>query len=194
MITPNDIILGRAARPRGLVPTEEELEEADLPLKALTHMETVARTWHAAFLKQVWPLLVPRGKWSSTHPGVKVGDVGFIVHTSKYGKPSWQACRVLKVHPDRVGIVRTITIGVRRRDAKKDGKPQYLAKDLSEMVVGVQRVAVTLPISVQGHLSLAPPEGDKEEHSLKSQGFKLDRAKLSEEDDGSCPEVRREEH
>ena len=185
VITPNDIILGRAARPRGLVPTQEELEEVDLPLKALTHMETVARTWHAAFLKQVWPLLVPRGKWSSTHPGVKVGDVGYIVHTSKYGKPSWQACRVLKVHPDRVGIVRTVTIGVRRRDAKKDGKLQYQAKPLSEMVVGVQRVAVTMPLSVQGLPSQAPqgldktsvraslgdPEEGREADLSKSQGF-----------------------
>ena len=112
-MSPNDIILGRASRPRGEVPTQEELEKGDLPMKALTHMETVARAWHGAFLKQVWPLLVPRQKWATLHPGVKVGDVGFIVHTSKYGKATWQACRVLALLPDRKGVVRLVTIGVR---------------------------------------------------------------------------------
>ena len=185
VITPNDIILGRAARPRGLVPSQEELEEVDLPLKALTHMETVARTWHAAFLKQVWPLLVPRGKWASSHPGVKVGDVGYIVHTSKYGKPSWQACRVLQVHPDRVGTVRTVTIGVRRRDAQKDGKLQYHPKPLSELVVGVRRVAVTMPLALQelpqqalqgvedqGVREVQVPEDRKIEECARSPGVK----------------------
>ena len=131
------------------MPTQEELEEEDLPMKALTHMETVPRARHGAFLKQVWPLLVPRHKWSTLHPGVKVGNVGSIVETSKYGKATWQACRVLALLPDRKGVVRLVTIKVRSRDGLRDGKAKYHARPLSEMNIGVQRLAVTLPLCDQ---------------------------------------------
>ena len=62
LITPNDIVLGRAARPRGRAPSQEELEEPNLSLHSLGHMEQVARAWHSAFIKQAWPLLVPCNK------------------------------------------------------------------------------------------------------------------------------------
>ena len=76
LITPNDIILGRAARPRGQVSTHEELEEAGVSLASLSHMEKVARSWHASFVMQVWPLLVPHNKWLRKQPNLEVRDIG----------------------------------------------------------------------------------------------------------------------
>ena len=75
------------------------------------------------------------------HPWVRVGDVGSIEHTSKYGKRTWQACTVLALLPDRKGVVRSVTIGVRRRDGLRDRKAKYHARPLSEMNIGVQRLA-----------------------------------------------------
>jgi hypothetical protein len=106
LISPNDIVLGKAARPRGAEPSWEELEEPGVTLKALSHMEQVARAWHTAFVRQAWPLLVPRHKWRDLKPNLQVGDVGFLLHTSKFSKPTWRACRVLQLHPDMKGVVR----------------------------------------------------------------------------------------
>ena len=55
MITPNAIVLGRSARPRVRAPSQEELEEPNVSLRSLGHMEQVARAWHSAFIKQAWP-------------------------------------------------------------------------------------------------------------------------------------------
>jgi hypothetical protein len=144
LITPNDILLGRAAKPRGEVPALEELEEPGIVKASLTHMETVARAWHSSFVKQVWPLLVPRRKWQDRKPDVKVGDVGFLLYTSKFSKPSWRACKVLHTHPDKHGVVRTVTVGLRRKSSG-EGREQYRPRSLAEMVIGVQRLAITVP-------------------------------------------------
>ena len=114
LITPNDIVLGRAARPRGRVPSWEDLEEPNVSLQSLSHMEQVARAWHNTFIRQAWPLLVSHQKWVDRKTNLVVGDVGFLLYTSKFGKPTWRACRVLELHPDRTGAVRTVTVGLRR--------------------------------------------------------------------------------
>ena len=75
LVTPNDVILGRAARGHDQIPSIEEMDESSLGLGALTHMEKVARAWHASFMKQVWPLLQARGKWQDQRQNVHVGNI-----------------------------------------------------------------------------------------------------------------------
>ena len=104
-------------------------------------MEKVALAWHTMFIKQAWPHMVSRCKWKVKRPNVAVGDLGHLLYTSKFGKPTWRPCRVLEVHPDRQGIVRTVTVGLRRRSTS-DGMPSLQSTTLAELVVGVQRLAV----------------------------------------------------
>jgi hypothetical protein len=172
MITPNDIILGRAARPHGDIPLPEDLEEPSTVLRSLSHMEKVARAWHTMFIKQAWPHLVSRCKWKVKRPNVAVGDLGHLLYTSKFGKPTWRPCRVLEVHPDRQGIVRTVTVGLRRRSTS-DGMPSLQSTTLAELVVGVQRLAVVFTkkeqeemMSMNGKVEQTPkddPAGKKED-------------------------------
>ena len=156
LVTPNDIILGRAARPRGEVLSLEDMEEPGLTLKTLSHMEKVARQWHASYIKQVWPLLVPRNKWKDRKENVQVGDIGFLLYTSKFGKPTWRACRVLATHPDRAGVVHTVTVGLRLRSPGHTS-PKYKPSPLYEMIIGVQRMAVTIPIAEQKEVAGVDP-------------------------------------
>jgi hypothetical protein len=149
LISPNDIILGRAARPRGRVPTQEEMEEPEVVLGTLSHMERVARAWHLAFVKQVWPLYVARCKWKQAKPNVKVGDIGFLLYTSKFGSPTWRPCRVLRVSPDRDGLVRTVTVGLRARLPGDGPAAELRPRPLVEMEIGVQRLAITQPAAEQ---------------------------------------------
>jgi hypothetical protein len=153
LISPNDIILGRAARSRGDALSPEDLEEPGAPLAALTHMERVARAWHAAFVKQAWPTMMARGKWKEVRPNVAPGDFGYTLFTSKFGKPTWRPCRVLRTHPDHRGVVRTVTIGMKNRAAGEAVPLRYVPKPLVEMVIGVQRLAITLPAAEQALLA-----------------------------------------
>ena len=148
LISPNDILLGRAARHRGEIPSQEELEETDAAIRSLSYMEKVAREWHKSFMKQVWPLLVPHRRWRDERDNVAIGDIGFLLYTSKFDKPTWRPCRVEDLHPDQHGVVRTVTVVAPRRTKSTEDKPLVMSK-LSQLTVAVQRVAITLPVNEQ---------------------------------------------
>ena len=63
--------------------------------------------------------MIPRNKWGDKKANLKIGDVGFLLYTSKFSRPTWRACRVLALHPDRTGTVRTVTVGLWRHAAGK---------------------------------------------------------------------------
>ena len=75
LVTPKDIILGKAARTHGPPSTPDEIDESTLAFGTLTHIENVARAWHANFIRQAWPLLQSRDKWKEQRPNVQVGDI-----------------------------------------------------------------------------------------------------------------------
>ena len=91
--------------------------------------------------------MVPRRKWRWRERDAKVGDIGFLVYSSKFGKPWYRPCRVVAVHPDLQGTVRTITVALRPRQgaAAKKG-PELVPAALETMLVPVQRVAIMLPV------------------------------------------------
>ena len=59
--------------------------------------------------------MVPRPCWKQTSRNLRVGDVGHLKFPNKMGKPEWKICRVLQVHPDEKGVVRTVTVELRPR-------------------------------------------------------------------------------
>ena len=54
----------------------------------------------------------------------------------------------MEVHPDAHGVVRTVTVGVRRSDLRERSLP-YVAKPLEKMKIGIQRLAVLYPVEDQ---------------------------------------------
>ena len=52
------------------------------------------------------------------------------------------------MHPDVHGNVRTVTVGLRKRDSREAAMP-YVPKPLEEIVLGVQRLAVICPLEEQ---------------------------------------------
>ena len=71
-----------------------------------------------------------------------------INYDRKLKKPEYKLARVLAVHPDSHGLVRTVTVGYRRSGAKEKSLP-YVVKQLEQMKIGVQRLAVVCPIEEQ---------------------------------------------
>ena len=53
------------------------------------------------------------------------------------------------MHPDCYGVVRTVTVGLKKIDKREPALP-YIPKALDEVTVGVQRVCVICPVEEQG--------------------------------------------
>jgi hypothetical protein len=63
-------------------------------------------------------------------------------------KDDYRLVRVVKTHPDKKGIVRTVTIAYRKRD-KREKADVYWKKPLTEEQVAVQRLSVFLSAKEQ---------------------------------------------
>ena len=98
---------------------------------------------------QCFPELVPRRKWKTVHRNIQPGDVCHIRYTSRYSSPTFRLCRVKTILPDSEGIVRTCQVVMRPRRVGEPGKAAYKHKSLEELEVGVQRLAVILPVEEQ---------------------------------------------
>ena len=78
-------------------------------------MERVARAFFQAMVKETFRELVPQHKWRWQERNMRIGDVGFLSYPSKFSRPWFRPCRVLDVHPDLEGSVRTVNMGFRPR-------------------------------------------------------------------------------
>ena len=73
---------------------------------------------------------------------IAVGDVCFL-HYSGNLKDDYRLVKILKMHPDKNGLVRTVTVSYRRRD-RREKPADYKKKPLVEENVAVQRLSVLL--------------------------------------------------
>ena len=89
-----------------------------------------------------------------------MGDVCLLKYSSALGKHTFRLCRVVEVLPDEEGKNRMCRVSMRPRDARE--KPRvYTSKTPLEMLVGVQRLAVILPVEEQGAGSPAQQESSR---------------------------------
>ena len=72
-----------------------------------------------------------------------------MLYDKKIVKVEYRLGRVLRVHPDSHGTVRTVTAGMQG----KDPAGPYVPKALTELKLGVQRVAVICPVEEQIQVS-----------------------------------------
>ena len=56
----------------------------------------------------------------------------------------YRLAKVLETHPDNRGLVRTVTLGYRRRD-KREKVSEYKSKPLVKEQVAVQRLSLLVP-------------------------------------------------
>ena len=123
--------------------------------------------WWKQWIAQVLPFLVPYKKWKTEHRNVQKRDIVLVLYDKKIKKGEYRLGRVLNVHPDMHGRVRTVTVGLRRRDRRENALP-YNPKPLDELTVGVQRLAVICPAEEQseddmeiGHREVTDLEADE---------------------------------
>ena len=84
----------------------------------LAYVTAVYEAWWRSWVKQVLPTLVPLRKWRKVSRNISVGDVCLMTYVGKL-KDDYRMVRVVKVHPDKKGLVRSVTIAYRKRDRRE---------------------------------------------------------------------------
>ena len=143
-LTPNDLLLQRA---RNEI-LETEFDTSDNLTKRQDTMKEIEEAWWRQWFHQVLPHLVPYRRWKIEHRHLREGDIVLVNYDRKIKKGFYKLGRILKVHPDSHGIVRTVTVGIRRSDAREPSLP-YKSRPLEEIVLGIQRLAVISPVEEQ---------------------------------------------
>ena len=111
-------------------------------------MKEIEDLWWKQWIVQVFPSLVPYKKWRVEQRNVQQGDIVMVLYTKKIGKGEYRLGRILEAYKDKHGVVRTVKVGLRRRDQREDAR-SYVAKPLDEIEIGVQRLAVICPAEEQ---------------------------------------------
>ena len=91
------------------------------------------------------PTLMPMNRWKKKKDNLEVGDVVMMLYSGNL-KNDYRLARVLRTHPDVKGLVRTVTVGFRRKDSREK-LDVYKSKPLVEEQVAVQRLSLLVPAS-----------------------------------------------
>ena len=151
-ITPNDLLLQRS---RNCVPGATYGDNDSLTRRQQV-MRELEETWWNMWVRQTLPHLVPYRKWKHEHRSLRPKDIVLVLYSKQVGKGDYRLGRVLRVHPDNHGIVRTVTVGLRGKE-RSVGTLPYVPKPLEEITLGIQRVAVICPAEEQ--MELVEPTG-----------------------------------
>ena len=100
-------------------------------------------------MDDVFPLLVPRRKMMAEFTNLNIGDIVLVKYAAKFSKDRFRLARVLDLHPDVHGKVRTVTIGIRNRQRAARERRDVNKAGLVSMVVPVQRLVLVLPAGEQ---------------------------------------------
>ena len=80
---------------------------------------------------------------------LNIGDIVLVKYASKFSKDRFRLARILDLHPDNHGKVRTVTIGIRNKQRAARERRDVNRAGLVTMLVPVQRLVLVLPASEQ---------------------------------------------
>ena len=186
-ITPRDLLLGRApSLSVGEMLEQERMEAPDHRLaRQMAGVEEKLRVWWKRFLVDVFPLLVPRRAMQHLHEHPEVGDLVLVRYPGRVGQGVFRLGRVVRLHPDAHGVVRTVTLWLRNRVAASREPAGTCRAGVTTLLAPVQRLVMILPAKEQ------PPDLIKElreslaeEGELDQGGERLELQQEEEEEQG----------
>ena len=110
----------------------------------LSYVSNIYSSWWKAWIEQVLPSLMPIPKWKKRAKNLSVGDIVMMVYEGNLND-DYRLAKILEVHPDEEGRVRTVTVGFRRRCKKEKGE-QYKSKPLTMEQMAVQKLCLLVPV------------------------------------------------
>ena len=90
--------------------------------------------------------MLPARKWHKKKDDIKIGDICLLLYKGRV-KDDYKLCKVLDTHPGQDKLIRTVTVGHRRKNVKDTKKvmedpSKYRSLPMVEERVHVQRLAV----------------------------------------------------
>ena len=142
-ITANQLLLGRSdmdsRRP-------DYTEDVSLPTRT-AYVKNLLDKWWTLWIRQVWPHLIPCKKWQGISRNMEIGDICLLYFPGSLTN-MYKLVRICEVHPDKQGLVRTVSIMYRKRDSRE--KPTVLNKKMMvKEIVGIQRLVLVQPANEQ---------------------------------------------
>ena len=83
------------------------------------------------------------------HPNVQLGDIVLVRYAAKYGRDGFGLARIVDLHPDRHGVVRTVTVWLRNRRQAGREPAETCGRGVVKLVTPVQRLVTILPAEDQ---------------------------------------------
>ena len=139
-VSPADLLLGRISCYRGTCQADQE--EVDWP-ERVRQVEGFVAAWWSRWQEAAFQLFTPRSKWTLRQRNLRVGDVVMLVGEGKLKKGDYRLARVSGLLAGEDGVVRTVKLVLRDR-RKRRGAPET-----REVIMGVQRLCVLLPVEEQ---------------------------------------------
>ena len=104
-LCPNDMLLGRDSSqvPQG------PFEETKNPRRRVEFVQKIVESFWKRWIRDVFPLLVPRRKWNVERQNVRVDDV-VVVADGNAVRGKWTVGRIVKVYPGNDDKVRNVTV------------------------------------------------------------------------------------
>nr|XP_054775091.1 uncharacterized protein LOC129283281 [Lytechinus pictus] len=113
-LCPNDLLLGRSssAVPQG------PFRETKNPRHRFEFVQRIVDAYWKSWMRDVFPLLVPRRKWNSDRRNVRIDDV-VILSDPNAVRGKWTLGKVIQVYPGTDGKVRTVKVQSKGTDYKR---------------------------------------------------------------------------
>ena len=146
-ICPADLLLGKISGYNANKPYtwQDKIFEPTQIKQNFGKIAALTDRWWVKWSRDAFPLMCPRQKWTKERRNIKVGDIVMLVSANKLGKGSYKLARVHEVHPDKQGIVRTVTIASRDKVKARGEKPDEIKGGLTFNTMAVQRLVVLIP-------------------------------------------------
>ena len=144
VVTPNQLLLGRSGE--SCPPLDYE-EEDGRYTRRLAYVSSVYNSWWKQWIRQVLPTLVPIRRWRKARKNLSVGDIVLIEYPNPLAE-DYRVGRVTGVKKGQSGLVRTVTVGYRKKNVRED-PITYRSKKLVEEEMAVQRLSLLVPVTEQ---------------------------------------------
>ena len=147
-IWPSDLLLGRTTNLENRVVTTwtgPHPDNIDLEHKCEQITQMVDAWWNI-WQRDSFTLFCPRQKWTIQQRNLRVGDIVLLRYEQQVGKDKFRLGKITQVHPDRHGLVRTVTVSLRDLKKARKEKRNEVKAPQTAMTVGIQRLVVLLPV------------------------------------------------
>ena len=113
-LSPNDMLLGRSSTTVSQGPFSESRD----PRRRVQFVQQIVNAFWKSWNRDVFPLLVPRRKWSTQRRNVRVDDVVMIADPNAI-RGKWTLGRIVHVYPGTDGCIRNVKVKTKDSELRR---------------------------------------------------------------------------